>query len=336
MKYGSIPGVDKPVSRLVLGTMIVHTDRLEESFALLDAAFEAGWNTLDMAHVYGGGNTERAVGRWMKARGHREKLVLLSKGAHPNADRARVTPHDIASDLHDSLARLQTDHLDLYLLHRDDPGVPVGPIVEALHSHKLAGRIRAYGGSNWSHERLREANTYAAEHGLTPFVASSPNYGLAEQVDNPWGQGCVSLGGPANREARAWYARSGMPIFAYSSLGRGFFSGRFTRETFEREGTFLDAACRKAYCHEVNFRRLDRSVELAKAKGVGVADLALAWVLGQPLNVFALVGAANESEIRANGAAAELTLTPEESAWLDLEGERPAHARPKRLENALP
>jgi aryl-alcohol dehydrogenase-like predicted oxidoreductase len=319
MNYGRIEGIDKPISRLVLGTMIVHTDRLAESFALLDSAVAAGWNSLDLAHVYGGGNTERAVGKWMKERGNRDELVLISKGAHPNADRVRVTPHDITSDLYDSLARLQTDCIDLYLLHRDDPGVPVGPIVEALHAHREAGRIRAYGGSNWTHERIREANAYAATHGLAPFVASSPNYGLAEQVDNPWGPGCVSLGGPSNKAAREWYRESGMPIFAYSSMGRGFFSGRFTRETFETDGAFLDGACRKAYCHEVNFKRLDRAVELAKKKGVSVPDIAMAWVLNQPLDVFALVGAANEGEIRANARAAELVLTEEELGWLDLE-----------------
>ncbi|NQT52881.1 aldo/keto reductase, partial [bacterium] len=166
MEYGEVPGVGKPVSRLVLGTMIINAGEMERSAALLDDAVAVGCTTLDTAHVYGGGNSERAIGQWMDARGNRDAIVVLSKGAHPNQDRRRVTPFDIAADLHDSLARLRSDYIDLYLLHRDDPDVPVGPIVEALNEHRAAGRIRAFGGSNWTHTRIAEANAYADAHGL--------------------------------------------------------------------------------------------------------------------------------------------------------------------------
>ena len=249
MLYGSIRGVEKPVSRLVLGTMIIDARELERSFELMDAVVESGCTTFDTAHVYGGGNSERAIGRWMQERKNRDKMVILSKGAHHNADRRRVTPFDITSDLHDSLTRLRTDYIDIYLLHRDDPSVPVGPIVECLNEHLQAGRIYAMGGSNWRHERIQETNEYAEAHGLVPFAASSPNFGLAEQVEDPWGPGCVSLSGPNAAEARKWYEENQMPIFAYSSLGRGFFSGRITRENFEaqKEKDMIDGACLRAY-----------------------------------------------------------------------------------------
>ena len=86
MQYRNIRGIDKPVSRLVLGTMIINTRELEKSFSLLDAAFDLGCTTFDTAHVYAGGDSERAIGRWMEERGNRDKLVVLSKGAHHNAD----------------------------------------------------------------------------------------------------------------------------------------------------------------------------------------------------------------------------------------------------------
>lgn len=321
MHYGSIRGIERPVSRLVLGTMIINTRELERSFALLDAAFELGCTTVDSAHVYAGGDSERAIGLWMQERKNRDKVVVISKGAHPNADRKRVTPFDITADLHDSLARLKTDYIDIYMLHRDDPDVPVGTIVEVLNKHLKGGRIHAMGGSNWRHERIQEANDYAEAHGLVPFVASSPNFGLAEQVEDPWGPGCVSLSGPKEAAARKWYEKNQMPIFAYSSLGRGFFSGRITRENFEAQKSSIDGACLRAYCHEVNFKRLDRVQIMAKEKDVTVPQIAMAYITNQPLNVFALVGAANRDEFKANVEACELKLSPEEVAWLDLRGD---------------
>ncbi len=317
MKYGNVKGVDKPVSRLVLGTMIISTGNLEESFKLLDSVFEIGCTTVDTAHVYG---SEPAIGLWIEARGNRDKVVVLTKGAH-HTDRKRMNPTDITADMTESLRRLKTDYIDIYLLHRDDPDYPVGPIVEIFNEHLNAGRVHSFGGSNWRHERIQEANEYAEAHGLVPFCASSPNFGLAEQVQDPWGPGCVSISGPQEVEARKWYQKTNMPIFAYSSLGRGFFSGRITRENFESQKDNIDGACRHAYCHEVNFKRLDRVEILAKEKGFTVPQIATAYIMNQPLNVFALVGAASKEEYKANMDACEIKLTPGELAWLDLQSD---------------
>ena len=321
MEYGSIVGIAKPVSRLVLGTMIISIEERERSFALLDAAVELGWTAFDTAHGYAGGNSERGLGQWMQARGNREQVVIVSKGCHHNRDRRRVTPFDLASDLHDSLARLETDYIDLYLLHRDDPTVPVGPIVEALNEHLEAGRIRAFGGSNWRHERISEANEYAEQHGLRAFAASSPNDGLADQIEDPWGGGCVTISGPGHREARAWYASNKMPVLAYSSLARGFMSGRITPDNYEETQSTLDRACRTAYCHEPNFRRLERALRLAEEKAVTVPQLVLAFLFASPVNVYPIVGAASRDELVDNLKAFAVALSQEECAWLDLERE---------------
>jgi aryl-alcohol dehydrogenase-like predicted oxidoreductase len=321
MLYGSVAGVDKPVSRLVLGTMIVDSREQERSSALLDAVFDQGCNCFDTAHVYAGGFLERGIGAWMAARGVREQMVILTKGCHPNADRRRVTPYDLVSDLHDSLARLKTDYVDIYLLHRDDTAVPVGEIVDVLNAQHAAGLVRAFGGSNWSHQRIAEANAYAHAHGLVPFTASSPNYGLAEQVLDPWGPGCVTISGPANREARAWYAAQAMPAFAYSSLARGLFSGRITRANYDQMKETLDHASQTAYCHEVNLQRLDRAHALAAEKGLTVPQVVLAYLFGSEVPVYPIVGAANGAEFSENVKAFDVHLTPEERAWLDLERE---------------
>src|SRR5436309_10681233 len=229
MKYQPFPALGRDLSRLVLGTMVFSLEALDLTFELLETWIGLGGNIVDTAHVYSGGNSERALGRWFEERGRRDDLVVLTKGAHHNADRRRVTPEDITCDLRDSLARLRIETIDLYLLHRDDPDAPVGPIVEALNEHRRAGRIRAFGGSNWSPQRLEEADAYAAAHGLQGFSASSPNLSLAVQNEPVWAD-CLSSSDP---QLRAWYERTQIPLFAWSSQAGGFFPVLYSAEEFE-------------------------------------------------------------------------------------------------------
>ena len=322
MRYGEVQGIGKPVSRLVQGSIMLSEGDLAGSFALLDAVWAAGGTAFDTAHSYGAGEKERVLGRWIAERGIREQVVILDKGAHPEAghDR-RVTPEDITSDLLESLERLGTEYIDLYVLHRDDPEVPVGPLVETLSEHCRAGRIHAFGGSNWAYERVREANEYAAAHDLVPFTVSSPNFSLAEQFRPPW-KGCLSVSGRQGMEARRWYREQGMPLFTWSSLAGGFFSGRFSRTNLDEFTAPIDLVCIEAYAYEENFRRLDRAREMAAARGLSIPQIAMAYVANQHEDdIFALVGCANGDEFRQNTAALELALTPQELAWLDLRDE---------------
>lgn len=319
MRYAEIPGVKKPVARLVQGGTMIGSDLDEaESFALLDQVYELGGNTIDTAHVYSGGNSERMIGRWLQTRGLRDKVVIITKGAGQNQDRRRMTPFDLASDLHDSLARLRTEYIDLYLLHRDDPDVRVEPIVDALNEHLQAGRFHAFGASNWSHERIRAANAYARANGLEPFAASSPQFSLMESLDEPWPL-CISIGGSTGLPAREWYARTQMPLLIWSPLASGFFSGRFRRDNLhlfgERE---WDEVAVRTYASEANFQRLDRASVLAAEKGLSAAQVALAYVMNQPMNVFALIGPHRGENFKASLAASEVQLTSQEMDWLDL------------------
>lgn len=316
MKYGSIPGIARPVSRLVQGTVMVNSRELDAGFALLDGIYALGCNAFDTAHVYGNGDGERTLGRWIRERGVRDRVVIITKGAHHNQDRRRVTPFDITADLHDSLARFQVDSIDLYLLHRDDPGAPVGPIVEILNEHHAAGRIHAFGGSNWSHERIAAANEYAASHGLTPFAVSSPQFSLAEMVVEPWAE-CISISGPAAAAARAYYERTQIPLFTWSSLAGGFFSGRFRRDNLDQFTSGLDAVCVKSYCYEANFGRLERAEQLARQRGLSLPQIALAYSQSHPLNLFSLVGCRTPEEFAENITALETRLTPQEVRWLE-------------------
>ncbi len=314
MKYGRLPGLDKDISRLVQGGMMLNTKEQEAGSDLFDAVFALGCNTFDTAHVYGNGDCERALGHWINTRGIREQVVVLGKGAHHNAKRKRVTPADIASDIHASLGCLKTEYIDLYLLHRDDPSVPVGPIVEALNEHKEAGRIRVFGASNWTVDRIVEANVYAEEHGLTPFALSSPHFSLAEQLEEPWDD-CITITGEAAAEQRAWYAREQFPLFCWSTLAGGWFSGRLTRENQAEHANELYMRC---YGCDANWQRLERATELGRERGLTAAQVALAYTFLQGFDVYPLVAAYVPEEFEASAAAADVVLSDGEVAWLDL------------------
>ena len=322
MQYGEISGINKPVACIIQGTTMIGSDLNEsESFALLDQIYELGGNTLDTAHIYGGGKSARVIGQWLQARGLRDNMVIITKGGAHSEDRRRMTPFDITTDLFDSLARLKTDHIDLYLLHRDDPVLPVEPIIHALNEHQQAGRIHAFGASNWSHQRIEAANAYAKANGLKSFVASSPQYSLAESHTEPWPM-CLSISGTEGSEARNWYAKTQMPLLVWSPLASGFFSGKFQRDNLNKFGEReWDEVVVRTYAKEANFQRLDRAATLASEKGVTTAHMALAFVMSQPMNMYSVVGPHSAAKFKANIEAADIKLTMQEMDWLDLKND---------------
>ena len=124
-------------------------------------------------------------------------------------------------------------------------------------------KIRCFGVSNWTVERIRAANAYAEATGQAGFTVSSPHYGLAEQVADPWGGGCVTVSGNGRAADRAWYAETQMPVVAYSSLSRGFFSGRFRAGDRDAACRVLDAPAQRGYLCGSNMARLARAETLA-------------------------------------------------------------------------
>jgi len=305
MPTGRVEGIDKPVSRVVMGSMVFRRGGIRLACALLDDYYEQGGRCIDTAYVY---QSESVIGEWLRLRGVRDELVLIVKGAHT----PHCNPEALTAQLHESLDNLGTEYADLYLMHRDNPDIPAGAFVEVLNEHLQAGRIRAFGGSNWSIPRIEEANAYAREHGLVGFAASSPHYSLAEW-NRPMWEGCVAATDPESRE---WYRRTGMPLFAWSSQASGFFSGRFRPEDAEDPRAQHVA---RTWFNERNFQRLERAQDLAQRKGVTPNQVALAYVLRQPLNVFALIGPHTAQELRNSLGALKVELTEDELRWLNLE-----------------
>ena len=310
MVYSTIEGVTgksgelKPIARIVCGTMVEGaTNRLTQGLALFDDYFERGGNAFDTAHIYG---TEPIVGHWLRTRGVRDDVTLIVKGAHT----PDCTPDGLTRQLHQSLEKLGIERADIYMLHRDNLDVPVGEFVDVLNQHKNAGLMQVFGGSNWSLERLQAANEYAKSKGLQGLQVASNNFSLARLIEPVWA-GCVSSSDAASR---AWFEANHLSLFAWSSQARGFFA-RAARDFT------ADSELVRCWYSDDNFERLQRAQQLARKKNVSAVVIAAAYVLAQPFPIYALIGPRALSETRDSMAALEISLTPDEVKWLNLENE---------------
>lgn len=316
--YASIPYVDKKVSRIFAGTAFSPIQDGADGTDFFEAALANGINAFDTARVYM--EAEHSFGNWLEKSGRREEVVILSKCGHPDAMwNKRVNEKEMRKDLKKSLEELKTDYIDIYMLHRDDPDTEVAVAVETFNAMHEEGNIGAFGASNWTHTRIEEANEYAYKHNLIPFSVSSPNFCLARQVEDPWGGGCVNISGPENQEARAWYEKNQMPVIAYASLGRGFFSGRMKSEYADHAGDYLDSFAMTGYACSDNFERLRRCEIIAEKHGVTVAQIAMNWIFSHPLNIFAIASMSKADRMKTNREALLLQLSDEEIAYLNLE-----------------
>ena len=301
MPTGRIPGIDKDVSRLIMGVDNQRT--LGHASAMFDDFVERGGNAFDTAYIYGGGSMERLLGQWIANRACRDDVVVVGKGAHtPHCD-----PDSIVRQLDESLDRLQTDYVDLYLMHRDNEQIPVGEFVDALDEQAKAGRIRAFGGSNWSIARFQEALDYAQANGRQGFVVLSDHFGLAHAIDVPW-KGCRHV---TDRTDREWLERTGVTLLPWSSQARGFFARADRADRSDEELV-------RCYYSDENFERLERARTLADEFAVAPTAVALAYVLAQSFPTFPLIGPRTIEETRTSMAGLEITLTDQQLRWLDL------------------
>ena len=320
-----IKGLNKELAPIVIGTSSpLFTDEMtpwiktdltrEQQFEVIDKLWDMGLHCFDSAAGYG----ERVLGAYLKDRDRVNEAVILTKGCHPNFYRKRVTSFDLLSDFYDSLAKLHREYIDIYMLHRDDPEVPVSEIIPVLDKLQKEGKIGIYGASNWSMERFREANAFAEANGMDGFRAVSPHYSLAHQIEDCWGGG-VSITGPEHAEDRRWLAEQQIPVFAYSSLSGGFISGMFKSNDRDAAASFLSEPSKKGYWAEENFERLARAEKLAEKYGVSVAQIAIAWLFNQDLQVIPLQGGDAPHFYADTLKAAGMKLEPEEVRWLNLE-----------------
>lgn len=315
MRYVTIPTTELNVSVICLGTGGLGSSLdLDQSFALLDALVEQGGNFLDSAKVYADwlpgerSTSERAIGRWMKARGNRKRIIVGTKGAHPDLNTMhipRLTSADIAHDVNASLEHLQTDYIDLYWLHRDDPAQPVGEIIEALNVHIRAGSLRYIGCSNWRAERITQANAYAVDHGLQGFVANQMMWSLAAiDAERMADKTLVCM----DAELKDFHVRSGMAAIPYSSQANGMFS---------KMAQGKQPPTSAMYRMDENQRRLQRIQKLAAETGLAITQIVLSYLMSQPFETVPIVGCHTLEQLTDSLSAADVQLTAEQVRYLD-------------------
>ena len=322
MERISLPG-GKAILPLGLGTANFGTSVSEQdAFAQMDRFMEQGGALLDTARVYGDwepgtcGLSEKTVGRWLSSRGARERVVLVTKGGHPPLDNmalSRVTPAAIRQDLAQSLSHLQTDYVDFYLLHRDDPTVPVGEILDCLEEQRQQGRLRQYGCSNWSTARIEEAQAYAMRRGFAGFSVYQVQYSLPAVNRAPLARsGMCTLDGAA----RAFHRRTGMPVMAYMAMGGG------ALQKLVHTGT-LPASLQEMYGNETN-RALASLLREKGATPQAITRYVLAFLWEEPnFTVIALVSFRQMDQLE--DCLACLTTPPDQELLDKLRGIRLQH-----------
>ncbi|MFJ7042391.1 aldo/keto reductase [Streptomyces sp. NPDC101112] len=274
-----------------------------ESFAVLDAYADAGGNFIDTADSYSawvegntGGESETIIGKWVKARGNRADVVIATKvSQHPEYQGLSAATIKAAADA--SLARLGTDHIDLYYTHFDKLEVPVEEIITALDDLVKAGKVRAIGASNITPERLQASLDFSAREGLARYVALQPHYNL---VSRDTYEGAL----------QAVAADAGLSAVPYFALAKGFLTGKY------RPGTTVDsprAAGAGAYLDTPRGTRVLAALdEIARSRNAEIATIALAWLTAQPTVTAPIASARTLTQLPPLLAVADLTLTPEE------------------------
>ena len=299
---------DLVVSPLCLGGNVFGwTADTEQSFAVMDAYTEAGGNFIDTADVYSawvpgntGGDSERVIGEWLSARGNRSDVIIATKVAkwpvHPG-----LSPDNIRAAVEDSLRNLQTDYIDVYYAHEDDPSVPMVETLAAFDELVRSGKVRCIAASNFTADRLLEALAVSADNGFTSYVAIQNEYNLMERAGYEDAFAAIVL-------------EHGLASLPYYSLARGFLTGKY------RPGITIDSPRAKGaepYIGERGDRVLGALQDAAEAHDASMAAVALAWLLTRPGITAPLASARNTDQFADLVAMGSLHLTDEQRAALD-------------------
>lgn len=285
------------------------------AFALLDRFTDAGFNAIDTADAYSmwapgnqGGESETTIGKWLKALpGRRETTVIITKvGAKLAGDKKGLSAKRIITAAEDSLRRLQTDYIDVYLSHQPDPETPIEETLRAYENLIRQGKVKAIGASNYSTAQLREALTTASEKGVPRYQVLEPEYNL-------YNRGYEG-------ELRDLCIEEGLGVITYYSLASGFLSGKYRSD--DDLGKSARGPIVRKYLNARGFRILHALDSVAAEHQATQAEVALAWLISREGVTAPIASATNVQQIDSLIRAAQLTLAPAEIDLLNKASEQ--------------
>ena len=314
MRYAQFCG--RTASVIALGTMDFG-GKIEEGRArdFMNAYLEIGGNFIDTARIYGDfasgvqGGSEQVIGRWMQDMRCRDRIVLGTKGGHPDPrtmHTGRLSRDEIHGDICRSLDNLRTDCVDIYWLHRDDPARPVQDILESLTFLVEEGMAGHVGVSNWRPERIAEALAAAENHGLVRLAANQPQFSLARQTVVEDDTLCQM-----DAATHALHLRENLTCQPFSSQAKGFLA----KMDGQGEAVLTDKARRRFLCEE-NLAVLRRAQALSREIGAGVGAISLAWLTSQEFPTFPIAGVSRMEHIAALKEAGDCVLTAAQRDFL--------------------
>ena len=313
MDHHLIPDTQLSVFPLILGTDYYgKTIPENDAGQLLDSFCEQGGNLIDTAHVYSDylpgekHMSEKVIGRWLKNSGRKKAvgntLYIATKGGFPeigNMHASRLSFPEVQRDLEESLECLQIDCIDLYWLHRDHPSIPAEEITEWMNLFLRQGKIKSYGYSNWTSERIAASRHYAEEHRLVPPAASQIRWSLAVTTKEKRDDDTLV---EMDQKEYSWYQKHNFPVFAFSSQAKGFFS----KIRKENDTYFLpEGKAGDRYSNRVNLKTYDRLLLISEKYGITIAQAALAWILHAPFPVFPIIGCKTKAQLLESMQAAK-------------------------------
>jgi aryl-alcohol dehydrogenase-like predicted oxidoreductase len=280
------------------------------SFEVLDAFIDAGMNFIDTADTYArwqpgssGGDSERVLGRWMKQRGNRSRVVIATKlGKDMGPGKSGLSAKYMKQAVEDSLKRLQTDYIDLYQSHEEDPKTPIGETLQAFADLIVEGKIRAIGASNYTPERLEEALRVSRESGLPRYESLQPHYNLVERAKFEPTLEPICLG-------------HHLSVLPYWSLASGFLTGKYRSEAdINKSKRGKDAV---KYLNERGLKVLSALDEISAAHDSTPTAIALAWLIARPSVTSPIASATSVEQLQDVLKSVAIQLSPSEMAKLD-------------------
>lgn len=304
-----IAGTDLEIARINFGGNVFGwTLDEKQSFNILDKFYDAGFNFIDTADTYSwwvngtGGQSETIIGKWLKNRGNRDKMIVATKvGSETKEHGYDISKKHILKSVDESLQRLQTDHIDLYYTHFDDKITPVEETLEAYNEIVKAGKVRYIAASNLSPARLKESFEVAEKNGFPKYVALQPHYNLVERTKY-------------ETEYAPLVEKYGLTVFPYWSLAAGFLTGKYRSEA--DLGKSVRGGGVKQYLNEKGLRVLAALDTVAAKHRSQPATIALAWLLAQPHVGAPIVSATSEKQLQTLFDAPALQLDAEDLEML--------------------